>query len=81
MSHKSRLPANDKGDNGIIQGAVHKSPGIYLTVRENSGKSHLGDRLIKVMGSVIASNGIPYLQMMWLGPYSRPTSGREKERR
>ena len=27
--------ANDKGDNEIIPGAVHRSPGIYLTVKEN----------------------------------------------
>jgi hypothetical protein len=38
--------ANDKGDNEMIQGAVHRS-GIYLTAGENSRKSQLGDRLMK----------------------------------
>ena len=28
--------ANDKGDNEMILGAVHRSPGIYLTAEENS---------------------------------------------
>ena len=27
--------ANDKGDNEMILGAVHRSPGIYLTAKEN----------------------------------------------
>jgi hypothetical protein len=40
-------------------GAVHKSPGIYLSAEENPGKPQLGDRLMKV----IASNGVSYLQM------------------
>ena len=37
----------DKGDNEIILGAVHRSPGICLTAEENPRKPHLGDRLIK----------------------------------
>ena len=36
--------ANDKGDNDIILGAVHKSPGICPTAKENPGKLQLGDR-------------------------------------
>ena len=31
VSRQSRLSGNDKGDNEIIPGAVHRSPGIYLT--------------------------------------------------
>ena len=27
--------ANDKGDNEMIPGAVHRSPGTYLTAEEN----------------------------------------------
>jgi hypothetical protein len=27
--------ANDRGDNEMIPGAVHRSPGIYLTAEEN----------------------------------------------
>jgi hypothetical protein len=46
MSRQSRLTVNDKGANeiGLIQKAVHRSPGIYLTAEENPGKPQLGDR-------------------------------------
>ena len=36
--------ANDKGDNEIILGTVHRSPGICLIAEENSGKPQLRDR-------------------------------------
>ena len=39
--------ANDKGDNEMILGAVHRSPGICLTAEENPRKSQLGDCLMK----------------------------------
>ena len=39
--------ANDKGDNEMILGAVHRSPGICLIAEENPRKSQLGDRLMK----------------------------------
>ena len=39
--------ANDKGDNEMILGTVHRSPGIYLTAEENPRKLQLGDRLMK----------------------------------
>ena len=48
--------ANDKGDNEMIPGAVHKSPGICLKVKENPENSQLGDRLMKTVRPVIASN-------------------------
>ena len=35
--------ANDKGDNKMILGAVHSSPGICLTAEENPRKPQLGD--------------------------------------
>ena len=38
---------NDKGDNEIILGAVHRSPGICLTAEENPRKPQLRDRLMK----------------------------------
>ena len=38
---------NDKGDNEMILGTVHRSPSIYLTAEENPGKPQLGDRLMK----------------------------------
>ena len=33
----------------MISGAVHRSPVICLTAKENPGKSQLGDRLMKDM--------------------------------
>ena len=36
--------ANDKGDNEMILGAMHRSPDNCLTVEENPGKPQLGDR-------------------------------------
>ena len=39
--------ANDKGDNEMILGAVHRSPGFCLTAEENPRKPQLGDRLMK----------------------------------
>ena len=40
----SRQSANDKDDNEVIRGAVHRSLGIYLIAEENPGKPQLGDR-------------------------------------
>ena len=39
--------ANDKGDNEMILGAVHRYPDICLTAEENPRKPQLGDRLMK----------------------------------
>ena len=39
--------ANDKRDNEMIPGAMHRSPGSCLTAEENPGKLQLGDRLVK----------------------------------
>ena len=39
MSRQSCLTANDKGGNEIILGAVHRSPGTYLTTEETPKKS------------------------------------------
>ena len=68
---------NDKGDNKMILGAVHISPGIWLTAEETPRKPQIGDRLTKVVRPVIASNAVAYLQMRSVGSYS--TSGREYE--
>ena len=70
--------ANDTDDNEMILGAVHRSPGIFLTAEENPRKPQLGDSLMKALfRPLIASNGIPFLQMRSVGSHS--TSGREKE--
>ena len=34
---------NDKADNKMIPGAVHRSPGICFRAEENPGKPQLGD--------------------------------------
>ena len=40
----TRMSANDKGDNEMISGAVHRYPGIYLIAEEIPGNPLLGDR-------------------------------------
>ena len=54
--------ANDKGDNQMIPGAVHRSLDIYLTTEENPGKPQLGDNLMNAVRTVFASKGVSYLQ-------------------
>ena len=49
--------ANDK-DNEMILGAVHRSPGIYLSAEENPGNPQVGDHLMKAVLSVISSDGV-----------------------
>ena len=60
---QSRLSANNIGDNEMNPRAVDRSPGIYLMVEENP---RLGKHL-KAVRTVIASNGVPYLQMRSIG--------------
>ena len=43
MLRHSHLSANDMGDNKMMPGAVHRSPGIYLTSEENPGKPRIED--------------------------------------
>ena len=38
------MSTNDKGDNEMFLGAVHRSPGICLTAEETPRKPQLGDR-------------------------------------
>ena len=38
--------ANDKGDNEMFLGAVHRSPDIFLAAEKTPRKPQLGDRLI-----------------------------------
>jgi hypothetical protein len=44
VSHQS---ANQKGDNEVKLGVVHRSSGICLTAEENTGKHQLGDHLME----------------------------------
>ena len=57
MSRQSRLSANVKGDNEMMQGDVLRSPGMCLMAAENTGKPQLGDSMVKAVRPVIASNG------------------------
>ena len=68
--------ANDKDDNEMILGTVNRSPGICLSAEESPRKPQLGDHLMR---TVIASNGVPFLQMRSVGSHS--TSGNGKEGR
>ena len=54
VSWQSYLSANDKIDNEVKPGAVHRTFGIYLTAEENPEKPQLEDRLMKVVRGVIA---------------------------
>ena len=74
-SHQSNRSDNDKGDSEMIPRTVHRSPGINLPADENPGKPQLGDRLMKAVRPVIASDGVSYFQMRSVGSHSR--SGRE----
>ena len=76
MSLQSRLSTNDKGDNEIIPGAVHKSLGIYLTAKKTP-KNPARRPSMKAVRPVILSNGVPSLQMRSVVSHS--TSGIEKE--
>ena len=73
--------ANDKSDNEMIPGVVHRSPGMCLAAEENPGKPRkTSARRPSDEGAVrpvIASNGVPFLQMRSVGSHS--ASGREKE--
>ena len=58
--------------------AVHRSPGICLTAEKNPQKTSARRPSDEgAVRPVIASNGVPFLQMRSVGSHS--TSGREKE--
>ena len=67
---QSRLSTDDKGDNEMILEAVPRSPGIYVGAEKKPRKTQLGNRLMKAFRTVIASNGITYLQMRSVGSHS-----------
>jgi hypothetical protein len=63
--------ANDKSDNEMILGAVHRSPGICLTAVEKPRKPQLGDHVMKGL----CDQSSPQMRSVGL----HRTSGREKE--
>jgi hypothetical protein len=64
LAQASHLLANDKGDNEVKPGAVHRSTGIYFMAEENPRKSQLGDNLMKAVRPVSFSNEVPYFQIL-----------------
>ena len=64
------LLANDKGDNEMILGAVHSSPGICLTAKKDPRKLSRRPSDEGAVRPVIASNGVPFLQMRSVGTHS-----------
>ena len=65
---------NDNSDNKMIPGAVQRSPGIYLKDPKTSARRAFDEGAVRL---VIASNGVPFLQMRSVESYS--TSGMEKK--
>ena len=65
--------ANDKGDNGMILGAVHL-PYSRGKPQKTSARRSSDEGALR---PVIPSNGVPFLQLRSVGSHS--TSGREKE--
>ena len=62
----------------MILRAVHRSPGICLTAEENPRKTSARRPSDEgAVRPVIASNGVPFLQMRSVESHN--TSGREKE--
>jgi hypothetical protein len=53
---------NEKDDNGVEPGALHRSPSIHFTPEKNTGKPQDGDRL-KTVQLIISLNGVPFRQM------------------
>ena len=49
MLHQSHLLANDKDSIDVELGAVHRSPGIYITAEGNPRETQLGDTLMKTV--------------------------------
>ena len=58
-----------KSDEEMEPGTVHRFLGIYFKAMEILGKPQLGDSLLKAVLPVIASNGVPYLQMTSVGTH------------
>ena len=68
---------NDKGDNEMILGAVHRSSGICLTAGKPQKTSARRPSDEGAVRPVIATNEVPFLQILSVGSHS--TSGRETE--
>ena len=58
VSCQSRLSANDKGDNEMIPGDMHRSSGIYLTAKKNPKETSARKPSMNAARPVIASNRV-----------------------
>ena len=72
--------ANDKDNNEMIPRAVHRCPGICLTVEENSGKPQLGDRLMKGLCDRSSPQCGPFLPPNEVGRITQHVRKREGRR-
>ena len=59
-------------------GAMHRFPSIHLTTEENPGKPQLKKRLLAGLLPVIASNGVPYLQITSVGSHCMSRTEKEE---
>ena len=75
VSCQSCRSAGDKGDNEVIQEAMHRSPGIYLMAVENPREL---SQWLSDEGCAIR-HWVCYLQIISVESHS--TSGREKEKK
>ena len=66
---------NDKGDNEMVPGTVHRSPDVCLTAEKNPGKPQLGLCLMKGLCDQSLPQ-FPFLQMRSVGSHSM--SGRKE---
>ena len=70
--------ANDKGDNEMILGTVHRSPGICLTAEETPRKPQLGDRRMKGCATSHRLKWVRFLQMRSVGSHVRKGEERKE---
>ena len=69
--------ANDKDDNEMILGAVHRSPGICLTAEENLRKPQLGDRLMKGLSCRLKWSPFPPNEVGRIAQHDRKGEGKD----
>ena len=79
MQRVSRQSANDKGDNEVKSGAVHRSPGICLTAEENPEKTSARRRSDELCKTIYRLNWSPLPPNRSIG--SHITSEREKRKK
>ena len=71
--------ANDKGDNEMNLGAVHRSPDICLTAEEYRRRPQLGDHLMKGLCELVSPHMglLPLNEVSWISQQVRKGLGRK----